>query len=611
MDIERQVQDLTERVAILEAALLTRASVAPHLAPPPPPGAVPTGAPPPFSSAPPGPPTGPQVSALSANPFEWGIESVLRWAGVALVTLAGIFLVSTAVTRGWIGPELQLLGAALGGAILLGAAVRLADVRRPWALALGCGGSTVLIASALATHEWLDVVGPGPAIALAVLAVLCSVAVALHTRLEGIALVAGVVGMIAPFDTLDTFGDEAILSWVAAFVLGSSAIGLSYRWPGLRLITGWLGAFVLMVYALNEDAYGLLRAMGFVGTAVIGTTLWLAPTVAERLGTSTGSGNWGSFDWTPVDYRLVALVPAWVWLVLAGLISFAEDSDAGIIAVVVAGAFMGVAELTFSRVSRVVSLATLLGSFVLLAVGLAIYFDGPALMVALAGQAATSYFLSRKLDDLPILITSYLAGAASSMLAIVSLSEAIDRDGFITFGQGLATALVVLCWVGAALGVHHHRLQNVTFDVPFVGAWIGVMMWFAAALTGAPQGLMLISAAWTVMACAGLVVGLSQRFRGGEERRTRHIGIDARQTCDRGFGRGRRLLAGGPVLCHRHWAHHARPQGAKPGCSRGSGRRHERWRTNAGVGNDVLSLLMMSWTATDRRLLEGRLRRFR
>ena len=512
MDIERQVQDLTERVAILEAALLTRASVAPHLAPPPPPGAVPTGAPPPFSSAPPGPPTGPQVSALSANPFEWGIESVLRWAGVALVTLAGIFLVSTAVTRGWIGPELQLLGAALGGAILLGAAVRLADVRRPWALALGCGGSTVLIASALATHEWLDVVGPGPAIALAVLAVLCSVAVALHTRLEGVALVAGVVGMIAPFDTLDTFGDEAILSWVAAFVLGSSAIGLSYRWPGLRLITGWLGAFVLMVYALNEDAYGLLRSMGLVGTAVIGTTLWLAPTVAERLGTSTGSGNWGSFDWTPVDYRLVALVPAWVWLVLAGLISFAEDSDAGIIAVVVAGAFMGVAELMFSRVSRVVSLATLLGSFVLLAVGLAIYFDGPALMVALAGQAATSYFLSRKLDDLPILITSYLAGAASSMLAIVSLSEAIDRDGFITFGQGLATALVVLCWVGAALGVHHHRLQNVTFDVPFVGAWIGVMMWFAAALTGAPQGLMLISAAWTVMACAGLVVGLSQRF---------------------------------------------------------------------------------------------------
>ena len=513
MDIERQVQDLTERVATLEAALLTRASVAPHLAPPPPPpGAVPTGAPPPFSSAPPGPPTGPQVSALSANPFEWGIESVLRWAGVALVTLAGIFLVSTAVTRGWIGPELQLLGAALGGAILLGAAVRLADVRRPWALALGCGGSTVLIASALATHEWLDVVGPGPAIALAVLAVLCSVAVALHTRLEGVALVAGVVGMIAPFDTLDTFGDEAILSWVAAFVLGSSAIGLSYRWPGLRLITGWLGAFVLMVYALNEDAYGLLRSMGLVGTAVIGTTLWLAPTVAERLGTSTGSGNWGSFDWTPVDYRLVALVPAWVWLVLAGLISFAEDSHAGIIAVVVAGAFMGVAELTFSRVSRVVSLATLLGSFVLLAVGLAIYFDGPALMVALAGQAATSYFLSRKLDDLPILITSYLAGAASSMLAIVSLSEAIDRDGFITFGHGLATGLVVLCWVGAALGAHHRRLQNITFDVPFVGAWIGVMMWFAAALTGVPQGLMLISAAWTVMACAGLVVGLTQRF---------------------------------------------------------------------------------------------------
>lgn len=515
MDIERQVQDLTERVAVLEAALLAAAPPKP-LAPPAP-GAVPNPGPPPPGFAPnagPGlaPNAAPTATPRSSSPFEWGIESVLRWAGVALVTLAGIFLVSTAVTRGWIGPELQLFAAALGGAVLLGGAVRLADVRRPWALALGCGGAIVLIASALATHEWLDVVGPGPAVVLAALAVGCSVAVALHTRLEGIALVAGVVGMTAPSDTLDTFGDEAILGWVAAFVMSATALGLARRWPGFRILVGWLGALILMVYALNEDAEGLLRVMGFIGVAVIGTTLWVAPTVAERLGKSAGSGSWGSFDWTPLDYRLVALVPGWVWLVLAGLISPSEDSHVGIIAVVTAAAFMGLVGLTYGRVIRTISVATMLGSFGLLAVGFAIYFDGPALMVALAGQAVTSFFLARKLDDLALLVSGYVVGAASSALAVVSMAEAIDENGFDTIGHGLATALVVLCWIGAAFAVQSRRLQDIAFDVPFVGAWIGAMLWFAAALTGAPQGLMLISAAWTIMACAGLVVGLTRRM---------------------------------------------------------------------------------------------------
>ena len=140
------------------------------------------------------------------------------------------------------------------------------------------------------------------------------------------------------------------------------------------------------------------------------------------------------------------------------------------------------------------------------------YLSAISVTVGIVGSLSIARLVPSPRRPLALVVIFVVAGAASSMLAIVSLSEAIDRDGFITFGQGLATGLVVLCWVGAALGAHHRRLQNITFDVPFVGAWIGVMMWFAAALTGVPQGLMLISAAWTVMACAGLVVGLTQRF---------------------------------------------------------------------------------------------------
>jgi hypothetical protein len=514
MDIEREINDLTKRVAALEAAMtdapvpaelaptVTPASVMP---PPPPPGTAPSQ--PAYQPAaipkwtPPEPPS-----------FEWGIETVLRWAGVALVTLAGVFLVSTAISRGWIGPELQLLGAALGGSALLAAAVELSESRRPWALALGCGGSIVVAASALATHEWLDLVGPGPAVGLLAIATAGSLAVALKSRIEGIALVAGVVGMLAPIETLDNFGDGAILSWVGAFVVGSSALGLLKRWPGVRMITGWVGAFVLMVYALSEEVEGLLQVMGFVGAAIIGATLWAGPTIAKRLSPIEGSGSWRSLDWAPIDYRLVAFVPAWAWGVVAGLLPIVDDQDFGLVAIASAAGFLALAGLTLNRVERLVSISTLLGSLTVLAVGFSVYFDGPALMVALAGQAVTSHFLSRRLDDDWLRYSSYLVGGVSSVLAVVEMARALEDDGFANFGYGLATGIVVLCWIGAAVLAQGRDDLDVRYEVPLVGAWVGSMLWLAAVLIDVPQGLGLISAAWALMACAGLIIGLIGRI---------------------------------------------------------------------------------------------------
>ena len=126
MGIEREIIALTKRVAALEVAAASSAvpaalppTVMPAsvMPPPPPPGSAPTQ--PAYLPA-----ATPKWTPPEPPSFEWGIETVLRWAGVALVTLAGIFLVSTAISRDWIGPELQLLGAALGGSLLHAAAVK-------------------------------------------------------------------------------------------------------------------------------------------------------------------------------------------------------------------------------------------------------------------------------------------------------------------------------------------------------------------------------------------------------------------------------------------------------------------------------------------------------
>jgi hypothetical protein len=267
-----------------------------------------------------------------------------------------------------------------------------------------------------------------------------------------------------------------------------------------------------MVYALGEDAEGLLQTMGFVGAAVVGTTLWLGPVIAQRLAPQEGSGTWGWFDWSPVDYRLIALVPAWVWAVVGGLLSIESNDDFGLIAIAVAVGFLTLVGITLGRVGRLVSLSTLLGSLSLLAIGFALYFDGPALMVALAGQAITSYYLSRKLDDIWLRYGSYLAGFAASALAVAEMIDAVDNDAFVNLGAGLATAFVVLCWIAAAVLAHGRDDLDVPFEVPFVGAWVGSMLWFAAVLIGIPQGLGFISAAWALMACAGLVIALTRRI---------------------------------------------------------------------------------------------------
>ncbi len=529
MDIEREVAELIKRVAALEAAVMPAAIAPPAPIAPPtpgpvflpavPPGAAPVAYPPPTTAPmayPPRPRPEDAVAAgqpptLEQAAFEWGIEAMLRWAGVVLVTLAGIFLVSTAISRGWIGPELQLLGAALGGVALLGGAVHLSESRRPWALALGCGGSVVLAASALATHEWLDLVGPGVALALFAATTVVSIAVALELRLEGIALTAGVVAMLAALDTLDNLGDGATLVWVATCIIGSSVLGLAKTWPRVRLVSGWLGAAILLLYAIAHDVDGSLQAMGFVGAAVIACTLWAGPIVAHKRAPASVTGSFEGSSWHALDYRLAAAVPAWTWAVVVGLLSPIAGPDAGLIAMTLALGFLGLAAAGWRHVQRLVSISTILGSLALLALGFAMYLEGPALMVALAGQAVTSYYLGIRLDDKMLRYAGVAAGLLSSALAVTEMLDALDNDRFASLGAGLSTLLIVGGWVGATVVLYRQDQHANTFEPPFVGAWAGVMLWLAAALIGAPQGLVVISISWAIMACAGLVLGLTGR----------------------------------------------------------------------------------------------------
>lgn len=449
-----------------------------------------------------------QSSEPLGNSFECGIEALLRWAGVSLVTLAGIFLVSTAISRGWIGPELQLLGAALGGVVMLGAAVYTNRNRAPWALAFGSGGTLVLAASTLATHHWLDLIGPAPAVWLFALAMGTAMAVALTVRLEALATLTAIVTMVAPLDTLDALGTGHVVLWISGAIVLSSALGLFTSWPGPRLLAGWSGALLLLMYTSIEVVDGAARSLTVTAAALVAATLWVGAALALR--SPSGPGRWGSFDVEPIDARMSAVVPAWTWAMFVAALPSEPALGAGVIAILTALAFGMLAATARTEIPHAVTMSTLLGSAALLTTGFVLELDGPALLTALTGQACVSYELGRRLRDRALRIGGIVVGVAASALAVVTMLAAVDLQGFATVGDAAATLLVVGLWAALAFTLRRTTSES-TFDLVYAGAWAGFMLWIVAALLGAPQGLMLISGAWAALACLGLVRGITAR----------------------------------------------------------------------------------------------------
>ena len=139
--------ELTE---LHQERLLHAAAVVPP--PPPPRQATPT-QPAPTYPAPP-PPSAPprQVApgpAAARTPRSFDFEKLLRFGGAGLVILAAIFFVSTAISRGWIGPGAQLALATAVSAALIGLSFRIRPERKPWQTALAITGASALLVLSL------------------------------------------------------------------------------------------------------------------------------------------------------------------------------------------------------------------------------------------------------------------------------------------------------------------------------------------------------------------------------------------------------------------------------------------------------------------------------
>lgn len=491
---------------------------------------------PPPPAGPPPPPVPPWQSPAPKPSFDLDFdvtpERFVRWAGLILVALAAIFLVSTAIQRGWIGPELQLAGATAAGLGLLAGAFRLRDHGPGWPTSLGIAGATVLAFCATATHTWLDLV-PAPA-AVVALAAASAVSVASAWRLgrESVAVAAGLAALLVPptlgLHTDLTPGVTALA--LAALVMAATALGLVRPWPLVRTGISWAAALMLLAVLADYDTVDeeiVTRGRGpaaAAAVALITAALWLGPVLATQLlGRRSAPETGGDAGRSPfvrsllgpstvgeqlavLDHRLLAVVPGWCWLALAAATGTDQARAFGLLGLAVAAGFTLLTAASWLRLPQALGLMQALGVSSVVAVALIALVDGPLLMVALTVQTATTAVVAHRFRDTALGVSAGITGALAVLLATGDIFRTI-ADGDPTVGGALAQAFVLAALGAAAAAVL--RLGRRDLAPPaFVAAWGLALLWVVATFLPGPQGNVVVSGLWAAMAVGAIVAGL-------------------------------------------------------------------------------------------------------
>ena len=228
---------------------------------------------------------------------QWlGARGLLLVGVVALLTAAGFFL-KYAFDRGWVAPEVRVLGAVLVGiavAVYGEGQVRV-EMRRFGLALVGAGGGIVYLGIWAAAGPYDLISRPAGIAAIAATAVVAAWRAVRHDA-EALALWALLGAFIAPVLLRSPEPDpQMFLGYTAVVGFATAAIARARTWR-LALVAG-LGGGLALVAALVPDV--LHAPLGFVYLAALGIA---ALYVASR-------------SWT--ELRVVLLVVVWIALIAA------------------------------------------------------------------------------------------------------------------------------------------------------------------------------------------------------------------------------------------------------------------------------------------------------
>lgn len=504
--VDARLRALEERVASLEAELAARPTTR-RLQPPPPPPA-PVGPPPP-------PPTGAPVTGWRDSPpapaaapspaSEWAnqliTEIVLKWAGLVLLFLAAVFLVSTAISRGWIGPELQLLGAVSLGAALVGFGLRPNLRTRGWGKSFAAVGVAVWFMACGAPSQWLDLggVGKGMIGALVVAAVGLGLSRFVNSRLIAFTAFFGLTIVGLWVDAIDEYGADAFLVGALAAAVAFNGLHLERDWSELYIAvavtTGLLG-----YAAAYEDESHTAVQLALVALALL---YWFTPVARERLHSDSGD------EVDQLAGRLQLATPSWLWGATMILHDFDSDGAGIVLAAVIAPVAAATAMTVRPFVRQWLWTSQLLGASVVLSIGLISWLDGSTLLGALAVQAVAMLVLSVAVDDTWFTWQSIITAGIVWLAALGLTLEAMEEDA--EWGADIVHGLVF----AATLGIGWYLRDRLEGRLLALVGYGGALLWIASVFVHFGQGQLIVSFIWAAIGVAVVVWGLSTGGVGG------------------------------------------------------------------------------------------------
>jgi uncharacterized membrane protein len=185
------------------------------------------------------------LGAAFSRARDWllGGNTVVR-VGVIVLLFGVAFFLNFAIEQGWLPVEFRLALAALGGLALTATGWRLRERRRDYALVLQGGGIGVVYLTVYAAVDLYGILAPGPGLALMVVLVILSSALAILQDAQSLAVLATAAGLLAPVIVSREGSHVALFSYYTALNLGIVAIARYKSWRPLNLL-GFVFTFIV------------------------------------------------------------------------------------------------------------------------------------------------------------------------------------------------------------------------------------------------------------------------------------------------------------------------------------------------------------------------------
>lgn len=480
--------DVDARLSRLEAAVRRlEADLANRTAPWPPPLAQPEGAP-------------VATSGPDATVHRPDTEDVLKWVGVGLVVLAAGFVASTAVRRGWIGPELQLAAALCGTLSMSVVGVALRPKRPAWTTAL-CTGGTFATFVVISSDLFSEVAHPEIALGSTVIVGVGGYLLADRIDAEWVAstTVAGWVAAWFTIESTTTGPTDAAIASIVGGILIAGVLAHRRSWAVSRTVTYVVG--MLAGLRLADDV-----TRGWQQVAVLSATTVLAVVIPWRARRSVEGIPHGRID--RCTSLLPVVVPAWHLATTSIAFDLDADPPIGAVAFAVTAGSLGLLAATHRRLGAARTTALLAGAGVTCSIGTTLVMPASTALAVVAAQAAALITLATHAraesvlgNRTPLVAEAAALGLITLVIVLVRTAAAWTSDATLLDDLGHLGAVLAL-----AAGVRATRRPDAR-RVAAIGATALILIWLGSVLVHLPQGQAIVSVTWAAAGIGALGLG--------------------------------------------------------------------------------------------------------